>query len=414
MFRFEDLVGQEVPTRVLRRAIARGTLAHAILVHGESGLGLELMALALARAALCEKGEGGICEDCAGCRKSARLDHPDLRIVLPLPATPAGKEDDDPAEHHQKALLEALAGFSKSPWKAPEVAGARQILVGQARHLKRWAQLKSFEGGRRVAVVWQAERMGVQAQNALLKLLEEPPEQLLLVLSSEAPERLLPTILSRCQAYRLRPAPEDELAARLAGDEELVRELADGGLDAHKLARLAGGNPGRALEIAESLETDPKERELQEKWEASAREARAERRDPPARPPATLLDASAFLRDVLARPQDLHARIVALEALRDRTAIARLFDDLQDWLQDAELLRALPGPEGESRVRNAHQLEALRRFAEGFDCGRADELAAELETARRLCERNVNIFAVLVTLAHEMRTRIGKTVRQAT
>lgn len=408
MFRFEDLVGQETPVRALRRAIARGTLAHAILLHGESGLGLERAALALARAALCERNDGDPCEECGGCRKSGRLDHADLRVVLPLPATPAGREDDDPAEHHGKALLEAMDVFRENPWRAPEVSGARQILVGQARHLKKWAQLKSYEGGRRVAVVWQADRMGVQAQNALLKLLEEPPDQLLLVLASDAPEKLLPTILSRCQALRLRPAPEEELAGRLERSEDLRGFFAASGLDARQLARLAGGNPGRALEIAETLAEDPKESKELAAWER----ARAQGDEAAPRPPAPLWDASLFLRDALGRPQDLHARVVALEGARDRTRLARLFAELQDWLQDADLLRALPGPEGEARVRNAHQLESLKRFAEGFSCERPDELAAELETARRLCERNVSAFGLLVTLAQELRARLQKTVRQ--
>jgi DNA polymerase III delta' subunit len=415
LFRFEELVGQDLPTRVLRRAIARGQLAHAILLHGESGLGIERAALTLARASLCQRATGDPCDDCPSCLKTARLDHPDLRFVLPLPTAKGARDDEDPDKRLAQDVLEALKRFGEQPWRAPEVKDARQILVEQARHLKSWAQLKSYEGGRRVAVIWQAERMGVQAQNALLKLLEEPPADLLLVLSSEAPDSLLPTILSRCQALRLRPAPEGELAqafARRAGFAELVQRAQRAGLSGAHLARLAGGNPGRAWEIVEAAEAGAGDGPRLAEWEALAAKAREQRRPAPPRPAVALWDASALLRDILGRPQDLHARILAFEAGKDRLRLARLLADLQDWLQDAELLRALPDGEGVALVRNAHQLETLQRFAADWCCERPDLAAADLERAIRDCMRNVHLFGVLVTLAHELQGHFRKSVRQ--
>ncbi len=377
-----SLVGQDILLRSLRRAVQRDQLAHALIFQGEEGLGSEAAAWALARILLCQQGGPEPCEACSGCRKSRRLDHPDLYVVMPLPSLPAGQEELDPAVHFADKYVAALAAWAANPLLPPrpdferdkesESVRHRQIQVAQARYLKKWAALRPFEGRHRVAIVVEAERMGVQTQNALLKLLEEPPEQLILLLCTPHPETLLPTIRSRCQSLNLRPVPLDRLAEWL----EAHGAAAAAGLSARELAQLAGGNPGRALKLAE----ERGEGDEEDVWQPAG-----------------------FLRDVLATHSDgLFQRVNAMDAARNRERVRRFLGDLQTWLLDAELVRRL-GPEARERVFHADQFDDLERFSARVGLERPDVVLEQLSEAQRLCERNAHTFTLLLTLAHFLR-----------
>ncbi len=368
---FQNLIGQQHLRMILTRGQQRAQLAHAYLLHGEDGLGMSAAAVDFARLVLCESEGERPCGQCASCRKNERLDHPDLRIVMPLPTPPSASEDEDPAAHFAEQVNAELARLAADAWHRVSVAGARQILVAQARHLKRWASLRSFEGRGRVAILLDAERMGAQAQNALLKLLEEPPDGLLLLLCTSAPEALLPTILSRCQQLRLQPVDEHELVDALAAryPERKAEEL-------KQVARQASGNPGRAISLLQEDAGDDEH------------------------------DAAAFLRDTLrADPGPLYQRISTLEARKDRLLVRDLIRDLQSWLQDIELIQTCPG-RAEELVRNLHQLEALVRFAERFEVRDLDGLAGELSRLAYLTERNLHLFILLTQVAIKLRSAI--------
>jgi DNA polymerase-3 subunit delta' len=376
MSTYQQLAGQDVLVRILRRAMRRGQMAHALLFHGENGQGMELAAWALARALLCQEGGEEACERCPSCAKTARLDHPDLELVLPLPtlgaAADSGEGTDQALGDFATQVRQALGSWMEKPHFSPHVDKARQIQVAQVRALKKWALMRSFEGGRRVAILFDAGRMGIQAQNALLKLLEEPPDGLVLLLCTHQPEALLPTILSRCQQLHLRPVQLELLAAWVAGqglDESC-------GMDAHELAQLSSGNPGRAVELADELKSGEQD---------------------------TLWRPEAFIRDILARESDaLYQRIVSMEESRDRERVKRFLEDLQIWLMDAELVRLL-GAEAAPRVVNRQQLTKLETFSSRWHYPRLDLLLESLGTASRRLDRNVNTFLLLTTLAQAMR-----------
>jgi len=384
MSSFQQLAGQDVLVRILRRALRRGQLAHALLFHGERGQGMELAAWALARALLCVQGGEDACGQCPSCAKTLRLDHPDLELMLPLPNLGGGESaeaSDQAVSDFAKQVREALDEWMAQPLLPPRIDKARQIQVAQVRALKKWALMRSFEGGRRVAILLDADRMGVQAQNALLKLLEEPPDGLVLLLCSHQPELLLPTILSRCQSMKLRPLQCDTLAAWI--ESQGLHTRCD--LGARELAQLAGGNPGRAWELSEEL---------------SGQES-----DPIWRP-------EGFIRDVLAREGDgLYGRITAMEESRDRERLKRFLEDLQTWLMDAELVRLLGG-EAAPRVVNHRQLANLEAFSTRWLYPRLDLVLEGLSLAARRVDRNVNTFLLLTTLAHAMRRAAEPTARK--
>jgi len=222
------LRGHERAAAFLRRAASGDQLAHSLLIAGADGIGKRSLAVAFATWIQCEsRGEGraqstrssgdsvdavdDACGECGGCRQVAAGSHPDVKII----GIPAGK---------------------------------KEIGVDHARDLKRWVSLRATGGGRKVAIVLDAQMLTIAAQNALLKTLEEPPSHASILLVTDNADALLPTIRSRCQRVPIRP-----LATELVA--ELLRERH--GIDAARadeLARHAEGSPGRALALCTVME----------------------------------------------------------------------------------------------------------------------------------------------------------------
>ncbi|MEO5697354.1 MAG: DNA polymerase III subunit delta', partial [Burkholderiaceae bacterium] len=228
--------------------VLRSTLqsrhAHALLLHGPNGVGQFELAMTLAQAWLCEAGQDAArpCGHCASCRLVQAHSHPDLLVLVP------------------EALQVALGwGGSTDTDAAPERSGktkpSKEIKVGALRGAINFAQTTSARGRRKVVVVHPAERMNAIAANALLKTLEEPPGDARFVLGCAAPDALLPTIRSRCQAVMLGLPPTVQavewleqqgvadaavMLAATGGQPQLALEWASDGVDAALWARLPG------------------------------------------------------------------------------------------------------------------------------------------------------------------------------
>lgn len=201
--------GQPAALGLVRRAVESDRPPHALLLVGPAGVGKTTLALDLAAGLLClaEDPQSRPCRECAACRKVAHGNHPDLHRL------------------------------------APEGAG-QQIRVGQVQALGADLALLPLEGRYRVAVIESAQRLNVDAQNALLKTLEEPPARVVLMLAADDSAALLPTVVSRCARVRLGPVATDAIAEMLA--EAGVADAARGAA----LGRLAAGKPGLALALA--------------------------------------------------------------------------------------------------------------------------------------------------------------------
>jgi DNA polymerase III subunit delta' len=166
-------------------------LPRALLLAGRPGLGKRATALFLAQALLCETEREGLraCGTCASCRLYQVGNHPDLRMLE------AGQEEDRPAS----SATDEEPGTSKK--------ASHQILVDRVRTLVDFVTITSHRGGAKVILIAPAEAMHPSAANAILKILEEPPGDTYILLVSHRPERLLPTIRSRC--FRLEFALPD-------------------------------------------------------------------------------------------------------------------------------------------------------------------------------------------------------------
>ncbi|MFT3856908.1 MAG: DNA polymerase III subunit delta' [Aquabacterium sp.] len=206
--------------------------SHAVLLHGAEGLGQFEFALALARAWLCEAQPVGTaarpaCGRCASCHLIEAGSHPDLMVILPeaLQASLGWGGGDEAAE----------SGASDKKSRKP----SQEIKVDAIRAVVQFSQHTASRGRAKVVLVHPAERMNLVASNTLLKTLEEPPGQVRFVLSGSALDQLLPTVRSRCQAWRL-PLPEPEVAAEWLKTQLGASTSMD---DARMLLAAAGGQP---------------------------------------------------------------------------------------------------------------------------------------------------------------------------
>ena len=222
---FSRISGQERAVSSLRAALTRGQLHHAYLFGGPDGVGKELCAVTLAQAANCEKLTDDACGACPSCKRIAKRNHADVLFIVP----------------EAEQVSRGWAGRSDF-----DLTPSRDIKIAQIRKLQDRLSLRALEARRKFAIICEAQQLNPQAQNALLKTLEEPPQDTTIVLVSSAPNALLPTIRSRCLKLSFGPLPLDFIA------QKVMQEKKADASAARLCAALSGGS------LAAALDFDPK------------------------------------------------------------------------------------------------------------------------------------------------------------
>ena len=233
--RWEDVVGQEHVKDVLRTALEQGRIGHAYLFSGPRGVGKTTTARLIAMTANCTGLDPKPCGECESCLAVRAGSHPDVM----------------------------------------EIDAASNNSVDDVRDLREKVGLAAMRGGKKIYILDEAHMMSRAAFNALLKTLEEPPEHVIFILATTEPEKIIPTILSRCQHYRFRRLTSEEIAGKLAGlvtqegasaDPDalnLIGRLADGAMrDGESLLErmLAAGTAITRPAVEEALGLPPGER----------------------------------------------------------------------------------------------------------------------------------------------------------
>lgn len=262
-----QLYGHERLRERFTQAYDRGSLPASMLLHGPRGVGKQRLALWLGQLLLCEGAGARPCGKCSQCRFSGDLTHPDLRWIFPRPRLKDGDPSiDDVREDYAEAITERVAngGLYAPP------SGSDGIYVATVRAIVRTAAMSPALAKRKVIVIGDAERMVPQegsdaAANAFLKLLEEPPADTTLVLTSSEPGALLPTIRSRVVGVRVPPISDtavDEFLADPLVKAQLRSEHSK--TSGSELVGLAAGAPGRLLASASLREATQQAQRLLE------------------------------------------------------------------------------------------------------------------------------------------------------
>lgn len=212
MANFKDIIGQDQIKTHLLDGILQGNISHAYIINGETGSGRRLLASALTKALLCENRstQGDACGVCKSCKQADSNNHPDVRFVT-----------------HEKASI--------------SVDDIREQLINDI-------TIKPYSSAYKIYIIPDANKMTEQAQNALLKTIEEPPEYAIIILLTTNADTFLQTILSRCVMLNIRPVKEDIIK------NQLTSQYGVGDYEARVAATFSNGNPGKAIKLATSEE----------------------------------------------------------------------------------------------------------------------------------------------------------------
>jgi DNA polymerase III subunit delta' len=303
---FSEVIGQDRSIAVLRSSIAIGRVAHAYLFSGIEGCGKKKTALAFVQAVFCGKDEA--CGVCPSCRKVANGQHPDLHILEPDGAF---------------------------------------IKIDQVRELQKELSYRAFEAPKKACIIDGAEKLNQSSGNALLKTLEEPPGDALMILIAPERSAVLQTILSRCQSLQFHPLPAELIEERLLRDHFPAEA-------ARVAATLCGGSLKRGIEIA----TD-----------------------------GVLESRGSFLERVLGLKLNDAATLFAAaeEFAADKDGLPGLLELLLSFLRDVLIYRSTP-----AALANADLEPLVAREAERTSERRVMELIEQLLNMQRMLARNVN------------------------
>jgi DNA polymerase III subunit delta' len=347
---FRDIVGHRRLLTLVASAVERASLPPSLIFAGPEGVGKRTAALALAQLVNCPtpvnvaaSGQGlqaasdvdgdatflDACGVCASCTRIARLVHADVHVVEP--------------------------------------GDTGVIKVDQVRDVVERTGYRPFEGRRRVVIVDEAEAMLSEAQNALLKTLEEPPPASMFVLVSSRPDELLPTVRSRCQRLRFGRLDAADVAAVLQQRHEFSAA------DAHAAASASDGSVGAALEGGSS----------------------------------SLVDARDVAQEVLqfvAATTDARRRLESAKMLSgsgDREELRRRLRAMASMLRDLGLISA-QGDADERRLANGDLAQPLRRLAGAYDAERVTRAFAAIDRALDAVNRNASPKIVADWIAFQL------------
>jgi DNA polymerase-3 subunit delta' len=369
---WDSIIGQRRSKALLKAALSSNRVPHAWLFTGAEGVGKDAAAIEVAKVLRCEApldNGSTACGVCRACISTAALQNANVRFVFALPS---GKGEDSRSDSPMLKLSdseitlikEQVALKATNPYHNITIPRASQIKISSIREVKRDISFVATEAGWRIVIVSEAQLMGEEAANAFLKTLEEPSPRTLLILTSSQRERLLPTILSRCQEIRFDLLTDEEIAAALVAREGASKTTAS------LLAKLAEGSYSRAVEL---LSGDLNQLRV---------------------------DVVSYLRTALRRsPVALHAEIERLTGGSDRVQIERMLTLLALWLRDVLAFRMT----GSGRfVVNQDQLKDIESFDTRFALAPLESMISSVEGSIRAIRSNAQIPLVFTVLGFQL------------
>ncbi len=311
---FRDIIGQEQIKEHLQNAISAKKISHAYIINGEKSSGKEFIAKVFAMALQCERGGVNPCGECHSCKQALSNNHPDIiRVVHEKPNTIS--VDDVRAQVNGDVAIKPYS----SPYK--------------------------------IYIVNEAEKMTPQAQNAILKTLEEPPEYAVILLLTSNVNSLLPTILSRCVVLNMKPVADDLVKAYL------MEQVKVPDYKAEVCVAFARGNIGKAKSLASS-----------EDFENIKNEA---------------ISLLKYIQDM-----ELHEIIAAIKKINEyKLEINDYLDIMAIWYRDVLLFKATNDA---NHLVFREEIQALRRTAQHSSYEGIETILKALETAKKRLDANVN------------------------
>jgi len=380
---WNSIIGQNRVKSILKGVISNKRLPNAFLFFGGEGIGKDAAAIEIAKILNCSKvnildqnpitkSEIEACEECENCLKFRRLQHPNFKMVFALPRGKNEKDhDDSPLDKLTTAeiedIKEQISKKSRNYYHRLNISGAREIRIISIREVKKLASLSTTEGAYKVFLISNADELNTEAANSFLKLLEEPPERTLFILTTSRKENILPTIVSRCQDLFFDDLSMEEIEYGLKTFFQFEESKA------RLLSQLSGGSFSRALKL-----TDDNYNEMRN-------------------------NVVTFLRLILSNKfQNIFEEIESLLGEKDKVKLQIFLSMILIWMRDLFLIK-----EGlNDKIVNMDQLESLESFNSKLPNADVFSSINSVEEAIKLIERNVGLQIIFYNLIINLRKSI--------
>ncbi len=369
---WNSIIGQHRVKAILQRAITEHKIPHGYCFWGMEGVGKDALALEFAKIVNCpnpRKTDTGIeaCDNCKSCTQADKIEHPNIKFVFSLPAGKSGdSRDDSPvfrlSDDQIKLIQEQLQLKSENPYHNITIANASQIRISSIRDVKKSVTMSAQQEGRRVVIISEADEMTTEAANAFLKTLEEPHDDITLILTTARHDSLPQTIVSRCQQIFCEALTDDDIAVALA---ERMNVSMD---EARLISSFAQGSYARACEFL-----DEDMRRMRH-------------------------DAVDLLRVALKKNIyriDILSHLDKLTGEKDRSKVEMMLMLLLMWMRDCH---AFSVAQADAPIINIDQRETIEKFTNAFLGADYGAAISAVEDAINHIRRNVQIQLTMLTL----------------
>lgn len=363
---WSTVVGQARVKTLLRSLWEAQRLPHAMLFYGPPGAGMDAVGIELARVLNCERGQWDACGVCPSCLSIDTLRHQRLSLIFALPAKAGEKtaydkfDDGEMAEINSEISLKAA-----NPYHRITIPKAQGIKVQSIRDLRHATAFRAGAKGRNVVLIMDADRMNPNAANALLKTLEEPTGDTILILTSAKRESMLPTILSRCQQVRFEALPAADIERGLLGMyDDITPERA------REAAMLAQGNylDAQILATGDSLIPRSEIREF-------------------------LLAIHQY------NPRTIMKKIGSYGSVKDGKALTAFLTGIASWFRDVLAVQE----DAEDAISNIDMKDSIVKFAALYPDADCVTAVTAVEETIDLIAKNVHLVTSLIVLSNRLR-----------
>jgi len=358
---FKDNIVQSAVKKRIIKSFINNRIAHAYMFYGPDGSGKESFALEFAKSLNCEDSEQRPCQICPTCQKITQMNHPDIKFIFPESKSWTSKDI------QQKLQIKAA-----NPYLGINSIGPASIGIDRIRELKNESKFTPYEAQRKVFIITGVEKMKRESANSFLKLLEEPPDNLLIILIASSLNAVLDTIKSRCQIIYFPPFSV-ETALQILGRYRNVSEKDQ------ELIHITQANLKEIFEVID-LEDEDKRKIVYEFLKATARESNYE----------------------------LFKIIESLSQRKDKNFLLDILNLLILWFKDT--IRLISSPD-KMLLINIDYKEEIMRFSKSYRSSDFDQILIDIDQAISNVKSNVYVPLLLTVMGIQIKDNLCRTDR---
>ena len=369
---WSNIIGQERVIKILKNIYSSNKFSHAYFFYGKEGIGKDAVAIEFAKLINCENKIDGIeaCDNCSSCRQISSLNSTSFRFITALPSgRKETSEDDNPVntlkQEDYDIFLEEIEKKSKDNYYKINIPNANDIKISSIRQIKKEIYLTGVKGKKKIFLISNSDLMNPQSSNSFLKILEEPPGDSLIILTTSRLNAMLSTITGRCQKIRFDPVNKDDLTKFLLEFNSELKET-----EAEIYANISDGSILKCKNITESYFLELREKMIEMLI-------------------ALVTNKSITLSNIIS----------AIVSEKDKEKIRQFLLLIIIWFRDVILVS-----NGEkSNVINKDRIERLEKFSKLYKTDNY-KIINYVEDSYKELEQNLNTELLLINLTFKIKS----------